>query len=259
VPASVQDLVLARFARLGPGAQAVLQAVGVVPGRAERTLLERVAAPSLADIDAALGSGLLVSEADAFAYRHELGRVAIESTLSAPAAQALHARVLAALTADGAAPARLVHHALRCADQAAITRHAPQAAREAAQRGAWREQGAQWRIALQHGTPRDEDERLEWLDSFAAAASVNGWSDEQLQALREIESRSRARGDTLRAALNLARQFSPLTAQLKHPQANAVLREALAQIEPLPPSATHAAIWALESHLRMLDRDYDGP
>jgi DNA-binding CsgD family transcriptional regulator len=257
VPASVQDLVLARFARLGPGAQALLQAVGVVPGRAERTLLERVAAPSLADIDAALGSGLLVSEADAFAYRHELGRVAIESTLSAPAAQALHARVLAALTADGAAPARLVHHALRCADQAAITRHAPQAAREAAKRGAWREQGAQWRIALQHGTQRDEDERLQWLDSFAAAASVNGWSDEQLQALREIESRSRARGDTLRAALNLARQFSPLTAQLKHPQANAVLREALAQIEALPPSATHAAIWALESHLRMLDRDYD--
>ncbi|HEY6134835.1 MAG TPA: response regulator transcription factor, partial [Rubrivivax sp.] len=132
-----------------------------------------------------------------------------------------------------------------------------QAAREAAERGAWREQGAQWRIALQHGTPRDEDERIEWLDRFAVAAGVNGWSDEQLHALREIATRSHARGDTLRAALNLARQFSPLTAQLRHPQAGAVLQGALAQIEPLPPSATHAAIWALESHLRMLDRDYE--
>lgn len=257
VPASVQDLVLARFARLGAGAQALLQTVSVVPGRAERSLVERVAAPALADIDAALGSGLLVIEGEAFAYRHELGRVAIESTLSPPAARMLHARVLAALSDDGAAPARLVHHALRCGDQAAITRHAPQAALEAAQRGAWREQGAQWRLALQHGVPRDEDERLEWLDAFAAAASVNGWLDEQLQALREIETRSRARGDTLRAALNLARQFSPLTAQLKHPQASAVLQAALALIEPLPPSATHAAVWAFESHLRMLDRDYD--
>jgi ATP/maltotriose-dependent transcriptional regulator MalT len=257
VPASVQDLVLARFARLGAGAQALLQTVSVVPGRAERSLVERVAAPALADIDAALGSGLLVVEGEAFAYRHELGRVAIESTLSPPAARMLHATVLAALSDDGAAPARLVHHALRCGDQAAITRHAPQAAREAAQRGAWREQGAQWRLALQHGKPRDEDERLEWLDAFAAAASVNGWLDEQLQALREIETRSRARGDTLRAALNLARQFSPLTAQLKHPQASAVLQAALTLIEPLPPSATHAAVWAFESHLRMLDRDYD--
>jgi DNA-binding CsgD family transcriptional regulator len=257
VPASVQDLVLARFARLGAGARALLQAASVVPGRVERSLIERVAAPSLEDTEAALGSGLLVSEGESFAYRHELGRVAIESTLSPPAAQALHVRVLAALSADGAAPARLVHHALRCGDRAAITHHAPKAAREAAQRGAWREQGAQWRIALQHGTPRDEDERLDWLDAYAVAAGVNGWHDEQLQALRELETRARARGDTLRAALNLARQFAPLTTQLKIPQAGAVLRDALAQIEPLPPSATHAAIWAFESHLRMLDRDYD--
>jgi DNA-binding CsgD family transcriptional regulator/tetratricopeptide (TPR) repeat protein len=256
VPASVQDLVLARFSRLPAGAQVLLQAVSVVPGRAERALIERVAAPTLPDIEAALGSGLLVSDGPAFAFRHELGRVAVESMLSPPAAQALHTRMLAALGDEGAAPARLVHHALRCGDRAAITRHAPQAAREAAQRGAWREQGAQWRIALQHGTPHDEDERLEWLDNFCAAANVNGWSDEHLVALREIETRSRARGDVSRAAMALARQAGPLTAQLRHPQASEVLREARAQVEALPPSATHAAIWALESHLRMLDRDY---
>ncbi|HEY6133973.1 MAG TPA: AAA family ATPase, partial [Rubrivivax sp.] len=127
VPASVQDLVLARFARLPTGAQALLQALSVVPGRAERALVESTAAPALADIEAALGSGLLVSEGESFAYRHELGRVAIESMLSTPAAQSLHARVLAALVERGAAPARLVHHALRCGDQAAITRWAPQA------------------------------------------------------------------------------------------------------------------------------------
>ena len=152
VPASVQDLVLARFSRLPAGAQALLQAVSVVPGRAERALVERVAAPTLADIEAALGSGLLVSEGLALAFRHELGRVAVESMLSPPAAQALHTRMLAALGDEGAAPARLVHHALRCGDRAAITRHAPQAAREAAQRGAWREAGraVAHRVAARH-------------------------------------------------------------------------------------------------------------
>jgi DNA-binding CsgD family transcriptional regulator/tetratricopeptide (TPR) repeat protein len=257
VPASVQDLVLARFARLPAGSQALLQAVSVVPGRAERSLIDQVAAPSLPDIEAALGSGLLVSEGECFSFRHELGRVAVESMLSAPAAQSLHARALAALAGSGASAARLVHHALRSSDRAAITRWAPRAAREAAERGAWREQAAQWRIALLHGSPRDDDEKLEWLEGFVPAANLVGWFDEELHALREVEARCRARGETARAALALARQYGPLIGQLRHPEANAVLREALTRIEPLPESATHAAIWALESNMRMLDRDYD--
>jgi DNA-binding CsgD family transcriptional regulator/tetratricopeptide (TPR) repeat protein len=256
VPRTVQDVVLGRFARLSAGTQALLQAVSVVPGRAERSLIEEVAGPALPDVESALGSGLLVAEGDAFAFRHELGRVAIETALSPPAARALHARMLAALTARGAAPARLVHHALRGGDPAAVTRFAPQAAHEAAQRDAWREQAAQWRIALQHGTPRDEDQRLEWLEAFATASHASGWLRDALQALRELEARTRARGEVERSAVFLARQCGPLVGLLDHPQANAVLREAMARVDALPPSAAHASIWAFESWQRMLERDY---
>jgi hypothetical protein len=110
--------------------------------------------------EAALASGLLLAATSNLVFRHELGRVAVASALSAPQAQVLHAQVLAALAgcqdAGGAvAPARLVHHALAARDRAAVSRHSPRAARQASERGAKREAAAQWRIALEHGQPRE--------------------------------------------------------------------------------------------------------
>jgi predicted ATPase len=96
VPATVQDVVLARFARLPLRAHALLRAVAVMPGRADCWLVDRLVAPTLDEIEAALASGLLVAESDHLAYRHELGRVAVETALPVPAAQDLHRRVLAA-------------------------------------------------------------------------------------------------------------------------------------------------------------------
>ena len=118
VPRTVQDLVLARFARLHAAAQDLARLVATVPGRTERWLVDALAAPTVADLEACLDCGLLVAEGATLAFRHELGRVAIESSLSAPVAEALHARVLAALAArpDTAPAARLVHHAVRARD-----------------------------------------------------------------------------------------------------------------------------------------------
>ena len=41
------------------------------------------------------------------------------------------------------------------------------AARQASERGAQREAAMQWRIALEHGRPRDVAEHRDWLDRFA--------------------------------------------------------------------------------------------
>ena len=101
VPATVADVVLARFARLPLRVQALLRTVAVMPGRAERGLVDLLVAPTLAEIEAAMASGLLVAEGDSLAFRHELARVAVETALPAPAAQDLHGRLLAALEAPG--------------------------------------------------------------------------------------------------------------------------------------------------------------
>ncbi len=259
VPRTVQDVVLARFARLPASVQALLQLVAVVPGRIERWLVDELQAPPLHDLEAALASGLLVANATTLSYRHELGRVAVEASLSPPAAQDLHRRVLAALAGPGrdTPAARLVHHAVAAHDRDAISRYAPQAAREATARAAYREAGAQWRIALKQGRPRDEAEHMDWLESFATIAGLNTWSDESLQALRDLEKFATAAGDVARAATARAKQCGPLVALLRHAEATAAIHHALAMVEPLTPAAVHALLWSLESWQRMLDRDYD--
>ena len=61
-PTTVRDAVLARAARLSPRARSVLEAVAVVPPRAELWLLERLAHSELAELEACLASGMLRAE-----------------------------------------------------------------------------------------------------------------------------------------------------------------------------------------------------
>lgn len=256
VPASVQDLVLARYARLDAGAQALVQLVSVVPGRTERWLVDSLLSPPLADVDAAIASGLLVGDdGSALAFRHELGRVAVESALSAPVAQALHAQVLRVLAGRDAAPARLVHHALRARDTAALSTYAPRAAREAVERGAHREAVAHWRAALQHGVPRDDDERRDWLEQLAVECSLQSLFDDAMQARRALEADARARGDAAAAAVQLSKQAMLYIGRMRHDLADRANLQARQLLEPLEPGRAHAVVWQQESYLRMLNRD----
>ena len=153
VPRSVQDLVLARFARLGPAAQAVVRLASVVPARIERWLVDELLGTNVAAIEECLDSGLLTTAPSALCFRHELARVAIESSLSEPVAQALNADVLKArAVADGrpVSLARLVHRATRAVDSAAVLRYAPEAPRQAQQRAALDTAGICFMFAQAH-------------------------------------------------------------------------------------------------------------
>ncbi len=152
VPQNVQDLVLTPYASLGETAQAVLRLIAVVPGRTERCLVNQLFSLSkdaLPDLDAAtegcINIGLLVTDGDSLSSRHELGRVAVESSLSRPRAQSLHARVLTLLEAPerATAPAGLLYHAVLARNHGAVTQWATQAAAEALQREAYRESTGQ--------------------------------------------------------------------------------------------------------------------
>ncbi len=258
VPRSVHDVVLARFAALPAPVQELLRAVAVLPGRAERWLVDALVAPRTEDLDAALASGLLEMDGPWLAYRHELARVAVESALSPALHQAWHARALQALAAGSPTPpaARLVHHAVHAHDVAAISRHAPVAAAEARARGALREFGAHWRVAIQQGCPRDEAERIDWLAGFVSACGVNVWYRECLDALKTLERLLTARGDLARAALARAQQTVPLVGLLRHAEARQACVDALALAECAPELPETASVWAYVSWQFMLDRDY---
>jgi hypothetical protein len=81
VPDTVRDAVLARAARLGTAARALLEAVAAAQPQAELWVLESLASEALPALDHCLASGMLVVTNGAVAFRHELARLAIEETI----------------------------------------------------------------------------------------------------------------------------------------------------------------------------------
>ena len=261
VPRSVTDLVLARLARLGPGPQAIVRLASVVPAKIERWLVDRLLGTDAAWLDECLNSGLLMSDGSTLAFRHELARAAVEAALSAPASQALHAQVLEALTgADGwsVSLARLVHHATRAGDHAAVLRHAPAAALQAEQRGAHREAAAHWRTALQHAdasTGVDAATRCTWLDACARECQLTDQLSDAIAARLRLGDLCRRSGDARAEAQNLSRLALVHVLALKNAEADAASRRAIELLEPLPPGPELADAYRVEAQLRMLNRD----
>jgi ATP/maltotriose-dependent transcriptional regulator MalT len=255
VPATVQDLVLARFARLHPPAQDIVRMVSIVPGRLEHRLLQLLLDPDLRDLEACLDSGLLLAEGTTLRFRHELARVAVESALPVPIAQALHRRMLDALvTASTASTERLAHHAALAGDAQAVRAYAPLAAEEARRRGATREAARHLRNALLHGeagTPL----RIRWLEAYALDSTDVDWHDEALAARHELDALYRASGDVAAQGLNLSRLALLHVYMMRNAEADAASERAIELLESLPPGADLATAYGVQASLCMLNRD----
>ena len=257
LPATVQDLVLARFARLDKPAQDIVCMVSVEPGRLEHRLLQSLLDPALAQLEACLDSGLLVAEGPTIGFRHELARVAVESALSAPVAQALHRRMLQAMEAAGtASTARLAHHATLAGDEESVRRYAPAAAAEARSRGATREAAHHLRNALLHGGKAVPiQERIAWLEAFALDSVNVDWHDEALAARHQLDAMYRENGDTAAQGANLSRLALLHVYMMRNAEADKTILQAIDLLECLPPGAVLAMAYGVLASLRMLNRD----
>ena len=262
VPRGVQDLVLARFARLAPGAQAIVRLASVVPSKIERWLVDELLGADVEAIEECLNSGLLTSVESSLQFRHELARAAIETSLSPPVAQALHAQVLAALVHHAQRPAslaRLVHHAIGAGDHAAVLRHAPEAARQAMRRGAHREAAAHLRTVLKHaGSVACSDaDHIAWLDAYARECQLTDQLTEAIAARLQIGDLQRRNHDTSGEGMNLSQLALVYVLALRNGDADAASRQAITLLESLPPSVHLASAYRVEAQLRGLNRDFD--
>ncbi len=150
LPSSIRDAILARTADLAPADLEVLQLVAAAPDRLDDRLLPAldVDLPTLRRIDA---TGLIVRSRGGLAFRHELARQALESTVPPGGAPSLHARVLGALErVEPAEPAVLTHHAVEARDAERAARYAQLAAAEAIRSGAHSEAAAFLTVALEN-------------------------------------------------------------------------------------------------------------
>jgi len=260
LPASVRDAVLARAARLGRPARALLDAVAVVPQRAELRLLEALVEGELSRLEECLASGMLRAERDAVAFRHEIARVAVEEALPPDRRIALHRRALAALESSPgrADPARLAHHAEGAGDAEAVLRYAREAGERAALVHAHREAAKQLARALRHADALPSLERAQLLERRSYECYLTECVGEAIEARREALAVHERRGDR-RGAGDAHRWLSRLFWFAgDNAAAEASAARAVALLEALPPGRELAMAYSNVAQLRMLAGDVRG-
>jgi DNA-binding CsgD family transcriptional regulator/tetratricopeptide (TPR) repeat protein len=209
VPPTVRDAVLARTGSLDREALHLLEVIALAPPRAEPWLLEAVGGDGVDRLEDCLASGLVTSEERGVAFRHELARLATVDVTPPTRRRSIHRRILAALAVRPARHldhARLAHHAEAAGDAEAVLAHAPEAGRQAAAAGAYREAAAQYARALRFGTALEPGERAELLEGRSRACYL---ADDQIEAIEVIREAIRCRQEQ-RAPLQEARALTEL-------------------------------------------------
>ena len=148
LPSSVRDAVLARIDDVDPGDLEILQLIACAPDRLDDRVLPLVGVdlPTLRRLD---GTTLLGRTDRGVVYRHELARLAVESTIPPGGAPRLHERLLTALEQlEPRDPAVLTHHALAARDGVRTLTHARAAAAEAVASSSNSEAAAFLEVAL---------------------------------------------------------------------------------------------------------------
>jgi DNA-binding CsgD family transcriptional regulator len=245
VPASVADAVLARAARLGPSARALLDTAAVAGPRIEPWLMRDLAGAESRAIDDCLATGVLRTDGTALGFRHELARQAVLQSMAPARALGLHGLVLQALQAraSDASPARLAHHAEGAGDGAAARRWALAAAREAAAAGAHAQAAGHYALALRHASAA---EHASLLDSYAIECRICGRLQDALNAQRDAARAWRGLGAPGAEALSLARFALWSLAAGRHDEGEAALRDARALITA--PGVDAAAVVGVKQH-----------
>ncbi len=195
MPASIRDAILARTTTLGAEAWDVAHLLACAPESIPDDLLAAlsIGLPALRDLDQA---GLVVRTARGVAFRHDLCRLAIMSTIPPGGQVGLHRRMLVALEASEHADASvLAHHAIGAGDPARVTRYATEAARVATRSGARRQAATLLEIALDRGAPVSAERQADLLEWLAEEYYLIDRLDDAIAAQERAMARRQRTGD----------------------------------------------------------------
>jgi DNA-binding CsgD family transcriptional regulator len=258
VPHAVRDAVLARAARLSEPARAVLDAVAVVPQRAELWLLEALTEAAAGSLDQCLSSGMLKADGDGVAFRHELARLAIEESLAPDRRVELNRRALETLLQPPAgAPdlARLAHHAEAAGDADAVLLHAVPAGDHAASVGAHREAERQYERALRFGQGLAPQGRAELLARYADETYLTDMRAAGVVAADEAIAIQHELGNGISEGEVLVLRVRLLTCLGRMDEARVTARAAVTVLEQTPPGPELAKAYSEMAGVAMLGED----
>ncbi|WP_433037081.1 ATP-binding protein [Actinomycetospora sp. CA-053990] len=240
VPATVRDAVLTRVTRLPGAARDLLEAAAVLEPPVDVTVLRAAAGVSAGALDRCVESGILgaaVPGADGstVAFRHELARRALLSTIPPGRWVDLHRRVLDVLEDTDTSPATLAHHAEAAGARPATRRHAERAAVEAARLGAHQQAADQYGRALRALPPAADAERADLLVRCSLERALGDHTAEATADAEEALRLWRALGDRLREGDTLCWLARLAWMSQRNDDADRRGRAAVALLEELPP------------------------
>jgi DNA-binding CsgD family transcriptional regulator/tetratricopeptide (TPR) repeat protein len=167
VPASVRDAVLARLRGLDADCREALERLSVVPSHVSPELATLLLGEHMSALPAAELAGVIEERPDGLAFRHELARRAIESSLPVTRVRLLNRAVVEALRVqERPEPARLMHHAVAAGDVNTVLAIGPRAAREAARAGSHRQALAHLEAVVPHAARLTPAEQAAVLDDY---------------------------------------------------------------------------------------------
>jgi DNA-binding CsgD family transcriptional regulator/tetratricopeptide (TPR) repeat protein len=261
IPDTIRNAVLARAARLSGVARRLLEAVAVVPGHVELSLLAALADELIDRLDECLASGMLVQGPARVAFRHELARLAVEEAIGPNRRVALHRAALAAIEArggDNPELAGLAHHADAAGDREAVLRWTPWAAERASSSGAHREAAGQYARALRFADGLSADRRADLLARRVDECWLTDQFDAAIEAQEELLSCRRQLGDRLGegGALWMLSRLQFFVGRVRDGEALAMA--AIELLEQLPPGHELAMAYGNVSQRRMVEEDLEG-
>ncbi|MEP6651306.1 MAG: LuxR C-terminal-related transcriptional regulator [Lapillicoccus sp.] len=255
-PPTVRDAVLARLARLSPGARDVMGAAAVLGPGASLGLICEVASRPDDAVDECVSHGMLVADhaGTGFAFRHEIARETVEATLSAAVRPRMHATAFAALMRMGGADDhRLAHHAAGCGRQEDAVRYSVSAATRSARLGAHREAAREYRLALRFPDVLDRKRTADLFDHLSYECYLTNETEEAIAARRralelheEVEPFSEVVGATQRWMSRLSWFLG------RGADAERYGDLAVATLEPLTPGHELAMVMSNKAQLAML-------
>ena len=255
LPATVRDAVLARTWGIAPEDFEVLQIAAAAPDRLDDRVLPTLGVdlPTLRRLH---DTGLLLRDRRGLAFRHELARLALESTIPASGVARLHARLLDALEQiEPRDPAVLTHHAVAATDARRATAYARDAAREAARAGSHTEAVAFLEIALAHLGDGRPGERAQLQMQLATEHYMTGALDTAIAMVSATFPMWREVGDEvgLSAAHEACAIFEYYNARRRQAEE---LAERAAELAPDGTSLAYGSARATRAYLAYHEGEY---
>jgi len=258
IPETVRDAVLARVARLSTGARSALEAAAVIGSRVEPWLLSQVCGADSSSIDECISVGMLQSQGEHYAFRHELARQTMVETTPPERRLALHRMTLSVLKESPATRndlARLANHAEGTKDISAVLEYAPVAAQQASTATSHREAIKLYELALRYADSLPPARHAQLLEAYANELRFANRHTEIVVVLRKANEIRHSIGDRLRESSNLDSLTEAFFMGGQNTEFEETSRDAVTVLNGLSPSAELARAYRSQCFVRMIHRD----